>query len=97
MFSVRQPLPLLLAARRTLSDPDFSVLARTIVMMFANQVVCRHGKVHVRSGKQQAWPADRQAEVLYAEAVALRTSPLHIRAVRGLRGSDSRDTRRAAD
>ena len=33
MFSVRQPLPLLLAARRTLADPDFLVLARTIVMM----------------------------------------------------------------
>ncbi len=33
MFSVRQPLPLLLAARRTLSDPDFAVLVRTIVMI----------------------------------------------------------------
>lgn len=33
--------------------------------MFANQVRGRFGKVYTRTGKQSAWPTDRQAEVLY--------------------------------
>ncbi len=38
--------------------------------MFANQVVGRYGKVHGRIGKQQAWPTDRQAEVLYLKQLS---------------------------
>ena len=66
----RTRLCLLLAAWRTLSVPDFSVLVRTMVMMFANQVVGRYGEVHGRDGKQQAWPTDRQAEVLYPKQLS---------------------------
>jgi len=38
--------------------------------MFANQVVGRYGKVHGRIGKHQAWPTDRQAEVLYPKQLS---------------------------
>lgn len=38
--------------------------------MFANQVVGRYGKVHGRDCKQQAWPMDRQAEVLYPKQLS---------------------------
>ena len=38
--------------------------------MFANQVVGRFGDVHGRSGKQQLWPTDRQADVLYPKQLS---------------------------
>ena len=38
--------------------------------MFANEVIGRYGEVHGRSSKQQAWPTDRQAEVLYPKQLS---------------------------
>ena len=40
--------------------------------LFAPEVKGRYGEIHTRSGKQPAWPTDRQAEVLYPGEVPCR-------------------------
>ena len=40
--------------------------------LFAHEVKGRYGEIHTRSGKQPAWPTDRQAEVLYPGEVPCR-------------------------